>query len=1050
MLPNKSETPDREYYKLLKWMAENCAGIKYTIMMAENSRMSKLSEKDDECIFSWKLFTAWDYMIGNAETAHNRVASIVMGFKEALLEEAEKKKDTRNWRVIGCRVFVNMIVIGLLSLSVYLIIIVVNRSTQTDSQSNFWRKNETSFVIALITFFFPMVFEVLGLLEQYHPRKQLRLQLARIMVLNLLNLYSLIFALFDRISGMTEKLEQKRSINRTLHEYPILYTPPSPNLTAYYNETCQICGNYQPSSLIAESLISGQAQNRSLEILPQLWNLFQSVALNDTLTDFLNGTFLDNSTQYQNETLFNVTSGFYFETNSTDAKQMFVDYLTYILYSLGDFYSTIAPDGNYSTLGSNENYTTLISDYNYSTMITDEYYNTTVNSYENYTGVTHSTYTSSPLSFETLSTTILLYLKNITELTIPTELTSSTELTKLIELIEAIMFDQETRTDDLSSTMSTTVVPECTGCRKVWIPYNMNYTMEAELRSLCWETMFGQELVKLTVTDLIMSIVPTLGMEFFRGIFVRVMNRCWCWDLEKRFPQYGDFKVAENILSLVNNQGMVWMGMFFSPGIVTLNVLKLYILMYFRGWAVMTCNSPPEVIFRASRSHNFYYALLLMMLFLCVLPVGYTIVWIRPSWHCGPFSKYERIFHIFTNTITENSPEQLRRVLYYIASPGIVIPLLVLLTLIIYYLISLTNALREANDDLKIQLRRERTEERRKMFQMSDRRRRVGSGESNELSNTPFSKWKKVLGTLPSGKSMDETTPKQELDDIQEPSKEENGNKGRDFFTKLIKRALGKSSTSEDEQNIEDGTDNEQNESLPYDSVTSKKPLQRATKRTFWNNPDFHSIAKKAMQLNENKQDLNVNKNETSSEVKRAQQQEKPSVSRQNSDLRKDVHRRDPFSYQIEPSTSKCTRQDSVSSIWSDNIPVITISKTESAENILENSNKDKSDKDARRRPQHKFTPRIKCVLKKQSTEVDEETIRYFSNDLEKTQKQNEFIKALKDDVLDGEGGQKYLDNSGDLLEEPLTDRSSSEGTEYKEISTDTILRSPMMEKEDN
>lgn len=32
--------------------------------MAENSRMSKLSSKDDECVFSWKLFTGWDFMIG--------------------------------------------------------------------------------------------------------------------------------------------------------------------------------------------------------------------------------------------------------------------------------------------------------------------------------------------------------------------------------------------------------------------------------------------------------------------------------------------------------------------------------------------------------------------------------------------------------------------------------------------------------------------------------------------------------------------------------------------------------------------------------------------------------------------------------------------------------------------------------------------------------------------------------------------------------------------------------------------------------------------------
>lgn len=66
--------------------------------MAKNSRMSKLSEKGDECIFSWKVFTGWDYMIGNAETAHIRIASIIMGFREALLEEAEKQKEPKRSR----------------------------------------------------------------------------------------------------------------------------------------------------------------------------------------------------------------------------------------------------------------------------------------------------------------------------------------------------------------------------------------------------------------------------------------------------------------------------------------------------------------------------------------------------------------------------------------------------------------------------------------------------------------------------------------------------------------------------------------------------------------------------------------------------------------------------------------------------------------------------------------------------------------------------------------------------------------------------------------
>lgn len=180
------------------------------------------------------------------------------------------------------------------------------------------------------------------------------------------------------------------------------------------------------------------------------------------------------------------------------------------------------------------------------------------------------------------------------------------------------------------------------------------------------------------------------------------MNRCWCWDLEKKCPEYGDFKIAENILHLINNQGMVWMGMFFSPGLVVLNVVKLMIMMYLRSWAVMTCNVPHEVVFRVSKSNNFYLALLLTMLFLCVLPVGYTIVWVTPSWHCGPFSEYDKIYKILTNNIYKILPTSLNFTLEYIASPAIVIPLLVLLILIIYYLTSLTNSLREANNDLKV------------------------------------------------------------------------------------------------------------------------------------------------------------------------------------------------------------------------------------------------------------------------------------------------------------------------------------------------------------
>lgn len=61
------------------------------------------------------MFTSWDYGIANVETAHNKVASTIMGFREALLEESEKaKQKVKSWKVIGKRALANFLVLLLL------------------------------------------------------------------------------------------------------------------------------------------------------------------------------------------------------------------------------------------------------------------------------------------------------------------------------------------------------------------------------------------------------------------------------------------------------------------------------------------------------------------------------------------------------------------------------------------------------------------------------------------------------------------------------------------------------------------------------------------------------------------------------------------------------------------------------------------------------------------------------------------------------------------------------------------------------------------------
>lgn len=88
------------------------------------------------------------------------------------------------------------------------------------------------------------------------------------------------------------------------------------------------------------------------------------------------------------------------------------------------------------------------------------------------------------------------------------------------------------RGDDITG-----VPPEYAGRNLTKTIEGMSTESQQKLRDLCWETLFGQELVKLTVLDLIFTIFATIFMDFFRALFVRFMNKCWCWDLEKKFPK---------------------------------------------------------------------------------------------------------------------------------------------------------------------------------------------------------------------------------------------------------------------------------------------------------------------------------------------------------------------------------------------------------------------------------------------------------------------------------------------------------------------------------
>lgn len=56
---------------------------------------------------------------------------------------------------------------------------------------------------------------------------------------------------------------------------------------------------------------------------------------------------------------------------------------------------------------------------------------------------------------------------------------------------------------------------------------SLNETEKDRLRKLCWETMFGQELVKLTVMDFVLTVISTLISDFIRALIVRLVVDCF-------------------------------------------------------------------------------------------------------------------------------------------------------------------------------------------------------------------------------------------------------------------------------------------------------------------------------------------------------------------------------------------------------------------------------------------------------------------------------------------------------------------------------------------
>lgn len=133
--------------------------------------------------------------------------------------------------------------------------------------------------------------------------------------------------------------------------------------------------------------------------------------------------------------------------------------------------------------------------------------------------------------------------------------------------------------------------------------------------------------------------------------------------------------------------------MLFCPILPAINLVKCVTLFYIRAVVVILFNKPPSILFRVASTRNFYMGLLLLMVFLCIFPVGYSVVLMTPSQTCGPFryhshshcdsySSFQSFYRgltsmlaILTNEIA-TWPNVIRTIIAYLQTPTIIVPLI--------------------------------------------------------------------------------------------------------------------------------------------------------------------------------------------------------------------------------------------------------------------------------------------------------------------------------------------------------------------------------------
>uniref|UniRef100_A0A3B3UAQ5 Transmembrane channel-like protein n=1 Tax=Poecilia latipinna TaxID=48699 RepID=A0A3B3UAQ5_9TELE len=221
----------------------------------------------------------------------------------------------------------------------------------------------------------------------------------------------------------------------------------------------------------------------------------------------------------------------------------------------------------------------------------------------------------------------------------------------------------------------------------------------------CWETSVGQEMYKLTLFDLLVSIALLVLVEFPR----RMVVDHWSCNLTQWVGRQ-EFVVPSNVLGLVYGQTVVWTGALFCPLLPLINTVKFVILFYCKKITLFYNCRPALRTFRSTTSAFFFLAVLLFGWILYFNVASLRIIdsaspnRIHPSFACGPFRSFLRMWKIVPDSLAI-LPKGTRDFLFFIGSQAFSVPLFAVSCVFMCYFIALASIYGKSVAMLRAQLK---------------------------------------------------------------------------------------------------------------------------------------------------------------------------------------------------------------------------------------------------------------------------------------------------------------------------------------------------------